>query len=142
DVARLERAVLEAQHAADAVPLDVAGLVAADRTGWRIAAHPAARLVASAHPIVSIRAANGRTTIAAVAEHALVTRPADDVIVQPLDPAVGTFASLILGGESADIACKRARVLDPGFEEIVGWQPLLRGGALLVPFPETTETTP
>lgn len=132
DVARLERAVLEALHAADAAPLDPAGLDAETA----IAAHPAARVVASAHPIVSLwrahRGAPGPARIAAAAETALVTRPQQRVQVQALDNAGGVFARAILAGTDPDRALADAVAIAPDLDPVAAWQPLLAGGALML----------
>src|SRR3984885_6001047 len=61
DVARIERAWLDAYHAADASPLSPAALteVSADRVGELIfVAHPATRIVKSDYPAVAIFAMN------------------------------------------------------------------------------------
>jgi len=63
DVARLEWAVHESYHAADGAPFDFAALAAvpAERLGGvRLRLHPAARLVASPHPILALWEANQR----------------------------------------------------------------------------------
>lgn len=61
DVARLEWAVAQAFHAADARAFDYAGLAAvpaAERPALKLLLEPAARLIASDHPIVAIWEAN------------------------------------------------------------------------------------
>ncbi|MEO7743722.1 MAG: DNA-binding domain-containing protein [Usitatibacter sp.] len=61
DVARLDRAVHESFHAADAEALDLAALARVreeDYGGLRLTLHPAARLLESAHPVVAIWEAN------------------------------------------------------------------------------------
>ena len=81
DVARLEWACHESFHAADAPALDAAALAAVppDRHGAiRFILHPAVRLVASDHPVLSIWEANqpGRdgTPDASTGEQVVVTR--------------------------------------------------------------------
>ncbi|NBB70182.1 MAG: DUF2063 domain-containing protein [Alphaproteobacteria bacterium] len=137
DVARLERAVLEALHAADAAPLapDVlAGL------GERAAAagftpHPAARLVASPHPIGSLweghRGGEGPVRVEARPEAVLVTRPGERVLVHTLSPAAGRFVASLLDGATAATAAEAAFAVDPDFDPLTGWRPLLAGGALV-----------
>lgn len=135
DVARLERAVLEALHAADAEPLAPARL---SELGDRAAAatfapHPAARVVASPHPVCSLwRAHQGDTgpiRVEARPETALVTRPSDRVVVQTLTPAQGRFAAALLAGADATAAAEAARAVDPDVELLSAWRPLLAGGA-------------
>ena len=61
DVARLEWACHECEQAPDAAAFDFAALAAVapdQHAGLRFTLHPSVRLVASAHPVVSIHAAN------------------------------------------------------------------------------------
>lgn len=137
DVALLERAALEALHAADVAPLAPAALTTHDEAVAfaRFVPHPAARLVVSTHPVVSIWRANQPGTeppasLLQRAETALVTRPDDVVLVQNLEPAVGRFAAGILHGHTAAAALADALACDPGVDPVAAWQPLLAGGAL------------
>ena len=93
DVARLERAVLEARHAADAAALDPAALTALGPglASARLKPHPATRLVRSEYPIADIWRANtgdtppeGELVVEAGAAGALVLRPALAVSVESL----------------------------------------------------------
>jgi hypothetical protein len=136
DVARLERAVLEALHAADARPLAPDVLA---RLGDRAAAavftpHPAARLVRSPHPIASLwhghRIGDGPVRVEGRPETALVSRPAERVVVQTLTPAAALFVANLLDGAAAITAAEAALAVDAEFDPITGWQPLLAGGAL------------
>jgi len=115
DVARIERAWLDAYHAADAPPLAGAAMmqVPADRLGdiiFRI--HPATRIVRSAYPAVAIFAMNRAdapvTSLKSnAAEDALVTRPDMEVEVRLLPPGNATFlASLIDSATLAEAASK------------------------------------
>jgi hypothetical protein len=108
DVARLERAWLDAYHAADAEPLDtrVLAAVPAERLADVIfTPHPATRIVRSRFPAVTIFAANrsdgpvGRIG-ATGPEDALVTRPALDVMARRLPPGGAVFLSRLVAGES------------------------------------------
>ncbi|KAH2823338.1 hypothetical protein KXV85_001690, partial [Aspergillus fumigatus] len=94
DVARIERAWLDAYHAADAAPLVPAQLAAVDaeRLGELVfGPHPATRLVRSDYAAATIFAAN-RTDAAvpridaSTAENALITRPDVEVVVRHLPP--------------------------------------------------------
>ncbi|WP_373352898.1 DUF2063 domain-containing protein [Pseudoroseicyclus sp. CXY001] len=82
DVARLEMALRESYHAADAAPVGPDALAAfpeARLPALRLRFAPATRLVTSAHPIVSIWAAHhGGPKPAPGPEAALVTRPGFD----------------------------------------------------------------
>lgn len=113
DIARIERAWLDAYHAADATPLPAAALaeVPADRLGEIIfRVHPATRIVRSAYPAVAIFAMNradGPVTSlkSNAAEDALITRPNMEVDVRLLPPGNASFlASLIDGATLAEAA--------------------------------------
>src|SRR5258708_2019987 len=94
DVARIERAWLDAYHAADAAPLSQAELaaVAAERLGDLVfTPHPATRIVCSQFSAVAIFAANRDSKPVApidatAPEDALITRPDSDVVVRHLPP--------------------------------------------------------
>jgi hypothetical protein len=137
DVAHLERAVLEALHAADAEPLDPAALAdLGDAAATAVfTPHPAARLVASPHPVAGLWHAQrgvadgGPVHLQGRAETALVTRPHGQVLVQGLEPAAGRFAAELLAGADATTAAEAALARDPTFDPIAGWRPLLAGGA-------------
>jgi hypothetical protein len=100
DTARIERAWLDAYHAADALPLPPGGLaeVPSDHLSEvTFVAHPAARIVRSDYPGVAILAMNrayGPVTAikSSSAEDALVTRPDMDVEVRLLPPGNRLFS--------------------------------------------------
>lgn len=99
DVARLERAWLEAFHAADAEPIDgaqLAAIPAARVAAVRFRPHPSLRLVASIHPIVSLRA--GSPANLAAAETAVVARPGVEVSVRDAAPGEATLLAALLRG--------------------------------------------
>ncbi|MFP4003190.1 MAG: DUF2063 domain-containing protein [Alphaproteobacteria bacterium] len=90
DVARLERAWIEAFHSADAAPLEaqaLAGLTPEESAALTLRLHPAARAAASPFPVLTIweghHNPNGMPEIdlALGAEEAVVTRPMDEVTV-------------------------------------------------------------
>ncbi len=123
DMARLERAVSRAYHAADVAPLPVAALATlpGDRLGEvRIAPHPAAAVVASRHPVGSIREAHRHAAVQPVAdwgpETVLVARPALEVRVGILPPADGRFAAGLLAGASLGEAAASAFEVDDAFD--------------------------
>src|SRR5262249_17494644 len=90
---------LDAYHAADAPPLsaDALAAVPSDRLGDLVfTAHPAARIVRSAYPAVTIFAMNrveGAVTPlqSNAAEDALITRPDMEVAVRLLPPGGAAF---------------------------------------------------
>jgi Putative DNA-binding domain len=116
DVARIERAWLDAYHAADAPPLPAATLaqVPPDRLGDTIfRAHPTTRIVRSVYPAVAIFAMNradGPVTSlkSSAAEDALVTRPDMEVEVRLLPPGNATFLASLIEGETLAEAASKA----------------------------------
>jgi hypothetical protein len=137
DVARLERAWLDAYHAADADPL--APLALASIPPERLAVtvltpHPASRVLRSRYPVVSILAANrakgpvGRIE-ATGAEDALVTRPALDVCVRHLPPGGAVFLARLMAGEPLGFAAASALSEKPEFDLAVNIAGMLEAGA-------------
>jgi Putative DNA-binding domain len=116
DVARIERAWLDAYHAADAPSLSSTALatVPPDRLSClTFTAHPATRVTRSAYPAVAIFAMNRAeapvTTLrSSAAEDALVTRPDMDVTVRLLPPGGATFLMSLVCGESLGAAAAAA----------------------------------
>jgi hypothetical protein len=139
DVAALERAWLDAYHAADAAPLAAAALTRIP--GERLAAavltpHPATRIVRSEHPAVSILAANRRDgpvgpIKARGPEAALVTRPTLEVVVRHLPPGGAGFLESLAAGMPLGDAAERALEEAPGFDLAAGIAGLLEAGAFI-----------
>lgn len=134
DVARLERARLESLHAADAEPLDASTLLnEGELVHTHFAPHPATRLIASLHPIVSIWLANqddeAAASITAANEHALVTRPARDVQIFKLDGPGGAFTRALLQGATVESAYASATELAADFDVTAAFSRLLEAGA-------------
>jgi len=124
DVARIERAWLDAYHAADAKPLspDVLASVPVDRLGdLTFTAHPAARVRQSQYPVVAIFAMNrgeGPVTAltSAAPEDALVTRPEMGVEVRLLPPGGATFLTALMAGDTLGQAAAIAFDKTPTFD--------------------------
>jgi hypothetical protein len=123
DVARLERAWLDAYHAADAEPLDVAALAGLDEAALataRLKPHPAARLVASAFAAGSIWQAHQEEPIRIVAanggECVLIARPGFDVTVTVRPRGDAAFAQELLSGATIGDAAARGVATDPAFD--------------------------
>ncbi len=135
DIARLERARLEALHAADAMGVAAAALpVDGERLlATRFEAHPATRLVESAHPIVSIWLANPgdepASSILARRESALVTRARFEVGTQLLDEAGTGFTRSLLQGETVANAYASAASIAADFDVATIFSRLLEAGA-------------
>ena len=137
DVARIERAWLDAYHAADAEPL--APLALASIHPERLAAtiltpHPATRVLRSRFPAVSIFAANrgdgpvGRIE-ATGPEDALVTRPYLDVIVRHLPPGGAVFMTRLIAGDRLGQAAASAVAESPEFDLAANIAGMLDSGA-------------
>ena len=138
DVARLERAVLESRHAADAPALDPAALAAlgAGLAAARFAPHPAARLVRSAWPVADIWRANaddapadGALVLTGGRGGALAVRPGLSVSVEALAPAAAAFAETLLAGGDATAAHAGAVSIEAEFDVVAAFRTLLAAGA-------------
>jgi len=123
DTARIERAWLDAYHAADAEPLSPAALasVPPERLGELVfTAHPATRIVRSQFSAVTIFASNraqepvGRID-ASMPEDALITRPDLDVVVRHLPAGGAAFLTSLIAGQSLREAAAQAGERFPSF---------------------------
>lgn len=124
DTARIERAWLDAYHAADQAVLvaDVLAVVDPETLAEvRFQVHPATRIVRSKYPAVAIFAMNKTERPvsplhSSEAEDALVTRPDHDVVVSKLPAGGAVFLMrLILGatlGEAAEAAFEETSSFD------------------------------
>lgn len=124
DVARIERAWLDAYHAADAAPLPPTQLSAVppDRlAGLVFIPHPAVRCLRSDYAAVTIFAANrdnaqAMRIDASMPEDALITRPEFDVALRRLPPGGAVFAEHLLSGrplgEAAALALQASDEFD------------------------------
>ncbi len=102
DVARLELALREAYHAADARPIAPDALTHPGLMEARIRLAPATRLVASPYPICAIWRANseaGAPPARGGAETVLVTRPDWDPWPRPVSPDVARFIAALAAGQ-------------------------------------------
>lgn len=125
DVARIERAWLDAYHAADAEPLTLADLAAVDPARLFDAVlvpHPAARVVRSRYPALSIFVMNRQPAVpdarleSDAAEDALVTRPAFDVTVRSLPPGGATLLVALMDGQPLGAAVAAAAADSDAFD--------------------------
>lgn len=124
DIARIERAWLDAYHAADAPPLtaDMLAAVPPDKLGNLVfTMHPATRILRSAYPAVAIfamhREAGSTAPLQSSAgEDALVTRPEMDVTVRLLPPGGAAFLTSLTGGKTLAAAVTVASVENPIFD--------------------------
>lgn len=137
DVARIERAWLDAYHAADAEPLapGALGSIPPERlAGIVLRAHPATRILRSRFPAVTVFAANRSTDPvgrieASDPEDALVTRPGLEVSVRrpPLGGAV--FLRKLVAGEPLGAAAAAALAENPAFDLAASIAGMLVSGA-------------
>lgn len=137
DVARIERAWLDAYHAADGEPLTppaLASIPAEQLANSVLTPHPATRIVRSRFAAVSIFAANrgdgpvGR--IAAIEpEDALVTRPHLEVIVRRLPAGGAVFLTRLIAGEPLGAAAAAAFADCPQFDLSANIAGMIEAGA-------------
>ncbi|MFC4276674.1 HvfC/BufC N-terminal domain-containing protein [Achromobacter aloeverae] len=124
DTARIERAWLDAYHAADSPVLPAAALAAVDPKGLadlRFVPHPSTRVLRSRYPAVSIFAMTRAPgpimpPCGSDAEDALVTRPAQEVIVSRLPPGGAAFLVQLLEGVPLGAAAQAAYDEAAGFD--------------------------
>ncbi|MBB4302906.1 hypothetical protein GGD81_001944 [Rhodobium orientis] len=138
DVARLEWAVYDALHAADAAPLDpnALGRLPPERLdSVRFRFHPAARLIVSDYPVVALFRANrgpdaaGPLKLDAIGEGALVTRPRADVAVHAIAPATAAFLAALQDGAPLGAAAASGLEADPAFDLAASLSLILTSGA-------------
>ncbi|MDD1529525.1 DUF2063 domain-containing protein [Bradyrhizobium sp. WBOS7] len=137
DVARIERAWLDAYHAGDAAPLSPARLSAIDPERLADAVfipHPAMRIVRSPYAAVTIFAANrGSAPPARIdasrPEDALITRPEFEVAVRHLPPAGAVFAACLASGQPLGEAAAAALEASPDFDLASNIAGLIEAGA-------------
>jgi Putative DNA-binding domain len=137
DTARIERAWLDAYHAADAEPLSPAALalVLPERLGELLfTAHPATRIVRSHFSAVTIFASNraqepvGRIDVS-TPEDALITRPDLDVVVRHLPAGGAAFLTSLMAGQSLCEAAALAAESFPSFDLAANIAGMIQAGA-------------
>jgi hypothetical protein len=124
DVARIERAWLDAYHAVHAEPLMPQALefIPLERLANTVLMpHAATRIVRSHFPAVTIFTANRRTgpvshVEATGPEDTLVTRPGLEVIVRRLPPGGGVFLTHLIAGEPLGAATAAALADSAAFD--------------------------
>lgn len=142
DLARLERAWLDAYHAEDAKPLDGETLAVCppeDLPGLTLKAHPAMRIVASPYAILDIFNANRgqiaerRRINAANAQTVLVTRPQLTVQLAGISSGQAAFMEQLSAGKPFAEAIGAAQARDPGFDLASAIALMIESGAMLPP---------
>lgn len=136
DVARLERARLQAYHAVDEAALEptaYAGLDPSTLGRLTIRLHPSVAILRSRFAIVSLWAAHqGLLAIEAVdpywPEDALVVRPSLEVEVVRLAPGAAAFLTSLDAGKAVADAVASALVQSPQFDITTGLEMLMASG--------------
>ena len=140
DVARLERAWLEAHHAAEAKALSAsafAGMTADELMQLGFALHPALRLVRSRYPVLTLwqtNIAGGEPTwidLDAGGQAVLVNRANAEVLLRALPAGGATFVEALSAGRSARQALTLALRDDAGFDLAGNLAGLIDSGALV-----------
>jgi hypothetical protein len=124
DTARIERAWLDAYHAADEQPLaaqNLAQIPPESIADVVFVAHPATRIVRSRFPALSIFVANrGEGSVerieTSIPEDTLITRPDQQVTVRRLPPGGAEFLTQLLMGRPLGDATARALGTSPDFD--------------------------
>jgi hypothetical protein len=143
DVARLERAWVEAYHAAEFAPIALNELGAIDAARLphvSFALHPSLRVVRSPFPVVTLWQMNvdggvpAATDIFRGGEQALVIRPDAEVEVRQVTPGAAIFIERLARGATVAVAASAAQDAGPAFDlaqtlgnlfavnAMVGWQ--------------------
>jgi hypothetical protein len=136
DVARIERAWLDAYHAADVQPLmphDLAAIPSEQLVNTVLKPHPATRVIRSRFSAVTIFTASrsdGPASRVEVVEpeDALLTRPALDVEVRRLPPGGAIFLTRLIAGESLGVAAAAALSDSASFDLAANIGGLLEAG--------------
>ena len=137
DVARIERAWLDAYHAADAEPLSpqaLASIPAEQLADTVLTPHSATRILRSPFPAVTIFVANridgpGDLTKETEPEDALVTRPHLEVILRRLPPGGAVFLTRLIAGETFGAAAELAFADFPQFDLSANIAGMIESGA-------------
>ncbi|WP_322045241.1 DNA-binding domain-containing protein [Paraburkholderia sp. J67] len=136
DTARIERAWLDAYHAADAEPLAAEAFASVDANALaklRFVPHPATRIVRSRYPAVSIFAMNRQpgpveSLNSSDEEDALITRPAQDVIVSRLPAGGAAFLLALIAGSTLGDAVEVAFRESGSFDIQINMQAMISAG--------------
>jgi hypothetical protein len=124
DTARIERAWLDAYHAADVPPLsanDLAAIPVEALSDVVFIPHPATRIISSAFPAMTIFVANrGNGPVVRIGdfepEDTLITRPDQEVIIRRLLPGGAEFLTQLISseplGNAAAVALEAAHDFD------------------------------
>jgi hypothetical protein len=143
DVARLELAMREAYHAADADPIapeTLRSLPPVDLLGLRVGLHPALRVFASPYPVHGIWARNmiaGAPKPRIAPETVMVTRPGYDPVQTVVPRGTDLLLAALSDGATLGDAIAAAQAAHPDFDPTTSFGALLSAGAIT-----TIEATP
>jgi hypothetical protein len=140
DVARIERAWIEAYHSAEATPTGPSAFSEIDpdllpEVG--LVLHPSVRIVSSRFPALTIWRMNvedgvpAQVDLAAGGEDALVVRPQAEVEVRSIPPGSADFIRALASGRSVLAALEEALVSSPGFDLASNLTDLIQVGAVI-----------
>lgn len=136
DVARLELAMRQSYHAADADPItpkDLQALPGERLMAARLRLAPAVHLIRSRHPVQQIWAYNmqpGAPKPQPGGQNVLVTRPEFEPQLAALPPGGGTFVAALVDGATFGAALEAAQAQLPDFDLTPTLGLLLAGGAI------------
>jgi hypothetical protein len=139
DIARIERAWLDAYHAADIPPLasEALATVPPERLADLVfEPHPATRIVCSEYPALTIFAANrNEDPVEPIEtdgpEDALITRPDMDVIVRHLPAGSAVFLLQLIAGEPLGVAVAKAIDACSSFDIAASVAGMIEAGAFM-----------
>ena len=140
DVARIERAWIEAYHAADAEPLSAGDLLVIDQERLaevRLAIHPSLRVAQSRFPALTIWRMNiaggepAAVDLEAGGEDTLIIRPGAEVVVRQLPMGAAALVSALGAGEPVMAATVAALKATPCFDLGAVLAGLIEAGAFI-----------
>ena len=136
DVARLELAMRESYHAADADPMapeTLKSLPPVDLLGLRVGLHPALRIIASPYPVHGIWARNmiaDAPKPRMVPETVMVTRPGYDPVQTVVPRGTDLLVAELLGDAALGDAIAAAQAAHRDFDPTTSFGALLSAGAI------------
>lgn len=140
DVARLERAWLEAYHASEAAPIDMTALRGIDPgvlPHTSLLMHPSVRVVRSTFPVVTLWRMNGADGVPGAldiergGEDALIVRPVADVEVRWLNPGAAALIQMLAQGGTVAAAAALPMEREPAFDLAATLAALFAAGAIV-----------
>lgn len=150
DVARLERAWLEAYHAAETQPLSaevLAAFSAQDLMNLRVELNPSLRIVCSPFPVLTLwqtNIADGEPAwvdLDAGGQDVLVARPGADVVLRSLPLSGAVFIQALGRGLCVLDAMEQAVTADDRFDLAINLAGLVEMGALIAPDLQPSRST-